>query len=195
MPSSGARRFFSTSTASARSGDTYNTVEPRILESRGASRDGGSSASASKWLSGLSRASAGFDAVSRSMAHKNAARVLPLPVGAHTSVWSPATMGRQPCAWGGVASANVEANQALVGSENAARGSAGLSDVIRGHRSHQVGHRGSFTQGSLGRALRDHEIGHFEVGKSRSSASRYPADVTRCRVSVRAASGQRGRRS
>ena len=58
------------------------------------------------------------------MAHKNAARVLPVPVGAHTSVWSPAAMAGQPSAWGGVGAAKADANQARVGSENAARGSA-----------------------------------------------------------------------
>ena len=61
MPCSGARRFFSTSTASARRGDTYST---RVPESDRA------------WSADISR----------SMAHRKAARVLPVPVGAHTSV-------------------------------------------------------------------------------------------------------------
>ena len=61
MPASGARRFFSMSTASARSGETYSTVVRR-------SRLGGGS-----WSS-------------RSIAHRNAASVLPEPVGAAQGV-------------------------------------------------------------------------------------------------------------
>ena len=65
MPVSGERRFRCTSTASAFSGDTYSTRQ-RCLGSSGT----GSLAS-------------------RSMAHKNAASVLPDPVGAMTRVCSP----------------------------------------------------------------------------------------------------------
>ena len=99
MPCSGARRFFSTSTASARKGDTYSTSVPS--SDTAASRD-----------------------MSRSMAHRKAASVLPVPVGAHTSVWSPAAMAGQPSAWGAVGAAKADVNQARVGSENTASGSA-----------------------------------------------------------------------
>ena len=99
MPCSGVRRFFSTSTASARSGDTYSTRVPP------------------------SDTAVSCD-MSRSMAHKNAASVLPVPVGAHTSVWSPAAMAGQPPVWGAVGAAKAAVNQARVGSENTASGSA-----------------------------------------------------------------------
>ena len=61
MPINGARRFFSTSNARARSGEMYRT-RVRAL------------------------ASAGSVVTSRSMEARNAVSVLPLPVGAHTSV-------------------------------------------------------------------------------------------------------------
>ena len=67
---------------------------------------------------------AGAPDMSRSMAHRNAASVLPVPVGAHTSAWSPAAMAGQPSDWGAVGAANVDVNQARVGSEKAARASA-----------------------------------------------------------------------
>ena len=85
MPCSGVRRFFSTSTASARSGDTYSTRVPP------------------------SDTAASCD-MSRSMAHKNAASVLPVPVGEHTSVWSPAAMAGQPSVWGAVGAAKADVN-------------------------------------------------------------------------------------
>ena len=37
--------------------------------------------------------------ISRSMPHRKAASVLPEPVGARISVWSPAAMAGQPCSW------------------------------------------------------------------------------------------------
>ena len=64
-PASGVRRLRSTSTASAFSGDTYSTRVP-------------------------ARPSGGLPAAPRvSRAHRNAANVLPDPVGAITSVLSP----------------------------------------------------------------------------------------------------------
>ena len=59
MPVNGVRRLRSTSTASAFSGDTYNTRVP-------------------------APAGRGSDEARRSMAHRNAASVLPEPVGAMT---------------------------------------------------------------------------------------------------------------
>ena len=66
------------------------------------------------------------------MAHRNAASVLPVPVGAHTSVWSPAAMAGQPSAWGAVGAANVDVNQARVGEAKAARSSAATPTPYRG---------------------------------------------------------------
>ena len=70
------RRFFSTSKARARSGEMY-TTRVRALRSSG-----------------------GGVVTSRSIDHKKAASVLPLPVGAQISVCSPAAMGGQPSSWG-----------------------------------------------------------------------------------------------
>ena len=50
------------------------------------------------------------------MAHRNAASVLPDPVGAMTRVFSPRPMALQAWAWAGVGSAKAAANQALVAS-------------------------------------------------------------------------------
>lgn len=44
--------------------------------------------------------------------------VLPEPVGARISVWSPAAMAGQPSSWAWVGAGNDEANQARTGSEN-----------------------------------------------------------------------------
>src|SRR5258706_1123314 len=73
--SSGARRFFCTSLPSARSGETYSTWV--------------SSGNDRPWRS------------SPSIAHRNAARVLPLPVGAEIRVWWPSRMRAQPSTCGG----------------------------------------------------------------------------------------------
>ena len=71
MPASGARRLRSTSTARAFSGLTYSTRQRRI----------GSSGIGS--------------AASRSSAERNAASVLPDPVGATTRVWAPSAIASQ----------------------------------------------------------------------------------------------------
>src|SRR3954452_5233991 len=52
------------------------------------------------------------------MPHRNAARVLPDPVGARISVWSPAAIAGQPCACAGVGSGNELSNQARTAGEN-----------------------------------------------------------------------------
>ncbi len=70
IPTRGERRFRSTSTASALSGDTYSTRVPRSASS---------SVPAPRWTS-------------RSSAQRNAERVLPEPVGATTNVWAPLEM-------------------------------------------------------------------------------------------------------
>ena len=69
IPVSGERRFRSMSTASAFSGETYSTRQRRL------------------------RSAGGGVAASRSIAHRNAASVLPDPVGAMTSV-SPSPVRR-----------------------------------------------------------------------------------------------------
>ena len=60
----------------------------------------------------------GGTAASLSMAHKNAASVLPEPVGATTSVSSPLPIARHAPAWAGVGSANDPSNHARVADEN-----------------------------------------------------------------------------
>ena len=100
IPVSGARRFRSMSTASALSGETYSTRVRRF----GSSGRG--------------------TAASRSIAHRNAASVLPDPVGATTSVSSPLPMAPQAPAWACVGSANAPSNQARVAGENPSSASA-----------------------------------------------------------------------
>ena len=109
MPTSGERRLRSTSVASALSGETYRTrqrcdgvVGPLARSSRPSS------------------------------AQRNAARVLPEPVGATTSAWSPpATAVHAPtCAV--VGSANAPVNQVLVGSEK--RSSTTAAIAVGRHR-------------------------------------------------------------
>src|SRR5689334_16474781 len=96
MPASGARRLRSTSTASAFSGLTYSTRHRRI----------GSS--------GTDRAAI------RSSAERNAANVLPEPVGATTSVWLPPAMALHAPSWAGVGAAKAPSNQAWVAGEKRA---------------------------------------------------------------------------
>ena len=50
-------------------------------------------------------------AARRSSAHRNAASVLPEPVGAEISTCSPVAIAGQACAWAGVGSANAPVNQ------------------------------------------------------------------------------------
>ena len=88
-PASGTRRFRSTSTASALSGETYRTVS-------------------------RSRFAGSGENMSWSMQERNAASVLPLPVGARRSVLSPRRMGGQPSACAGVGAAKERANQVRV---------------------------------------------------------------------------------
>ena len=60
---------------------------------------------------------------SRSIAQRNAASVLPDPVGATTSVLSPSAMADQACAWASVGTAKVPENHSLVSALNRASGS------------------------------------------------------------------------
>ncbi len=58
------------------------------------------------------------------MAHRNAASVLPEPVGAMTSVWSPPAMAAHASACAAVGAANVPVNHSRVSVLNCAMGSA-----------------------------------------------------------------------
>src|SRR4051812_15620764 len=49
--------------------------------------------------------------MTRLMAQRNAASVLPLPVGARMRVDSPRAIAGQPCCWGGVGVAKLARNQ------------------------------------------------------------------------------------
>ena len=60
---------------------------------------------------------------SRSRHHRNAARVLPLPVGAWIRVWRPAAMLAQPWAWAGVGAAKAERNHSATAGLKGASGS------------------------------------------------------------------------
>src|SRR6476469_4663670 len=92
MPAMGARRFFSTSTARALIGERYRTRVRSVFSGTGS-------------------------VTRRSMAQRNAARVLPEPVGARTRVWSPAAMAGQPLAWASVGAPNVVSNHSRTAGE------------------------------------------------------------------------------
>lgn len=90
IPVSGLRRFRSTSTASAFSGDTYSTRQ-RFRGSAGGGLD-----------------------VSWSSAARNAASVLPEPVGATTSTSEPSPIARHAPAWAAVGAEKAPVNQPRV---------------------------------------------------------------------------------
>ena len=98
MPTSGARRLRSTSIASALSGDTYKT--------RHRSRGGGT---------GLN--------IRRFRHDRNAASVLPDPVGARMSVDSPRTIAGHPARCASVAPAKTDWNHRRTGGSNRFSGS------------------------------------------------------------------------
>src|SRR5438093_8942265 len=92
MPASGARRFFSMSTARARSGEMYSTLVRR-------SRPGGGVV------------------VNRAIAARNAARVFPEPVGARSNVCRPSAIAFQPLVCASVGASNDPSNQERVAGE------------------------------------------------------------------------------
>lgn len=94
MPVSGERRFRSTSTARAFSGDTYSTRQ-RFLASAGGGAD-----------------------ASRSREARKAASVLPEPVGATTSTSEPAPMAVQAPSCAAVGAVKAPVNQPRVAGEN-----------------------------------------------------------------------------
>ena len=85
IPASGARRFRSMSTASAFSGEMYNTRQRLAFGGTGSN-------------------------MTRLMHQRNAVRVLPLPVGARMSVDSPRAIAGHPSVWGGVGASNEARN-------------------------------------------------------------------------------------
>ena len=87
MPASGARRFRSTSTASAFSGETYRTRQRSL------------------------RGGAGVN-INRLRHQRNAVSVFPLPVGARISVDSPRAIAGQPSCCGFVGASNALVNHA-----------------------------------------------------------------------------------
>lgn len=93
IPVSGLRRLRSTSTARALSGDTYNTRQ-RIFGSAGGGED-----------------------ASRSSAARNAASVLPEPVGATTSTSEPSPMACQAPSCAAVGALKAPVNQLRVAGE------------------------------------------------------------------------------
>src|SRR6266446_3688359 len=63
----------------------------------------------------------------RSIAARNAASVLPDPVGASSSVWSPAAMAGQPWAWAPVGAWKLASNQARVGAPKPSSGDSAIT--------------------------------------------------------------------
>src|SRR3954469_8505148 len=96
IPRSGARRLRSMSYESAFSGDTYTS---RVLRSP----------------------SGGGGAVSRSSPQRNAASVLPEPVGADSSTSSPRAIGGQACSWAAVGRSKARRNQSRTCGVNVSR--------------------------------------------------------------------------
>ncbi len=63
--------------------------------------------------------------ITRSMLHRNAAKVFPDPVGARIRLCPPSAMAFHPCSWAGVGARKLLSNQARVGSENRPSAMAG----------------------------------------------------------------------
>ncbi len=56
--------------------------------------------------------------ITLSMPHRNAARVLPLPVGARIRLWRPSAIADHPSVWAAVGSANEVVNHSRTTGEN-----------------------------------------------------------------------------
>src|SRR6187431_862678 len=104
MPAMGARKLRSMSTAKALSGETYSTRQRVSL--------GGSA-----------------EFISLSTADKNAARVLPEPVGESSNVDAPEMIAGKPSVWARVGAPSVDSNQSRAGRESSRRGSTVTSRV------------------------------------------------------------------
>ena len=78
----------------------------------------------------MPRSSGGGSFASRSSPIRNAASVLPEPVGAQSSVCAPDAIAGQPCSWAGVGpSGNASANQDAVAGEKRSVSVAAISAV------------------------------------------------------------------
>src|SRR3984957_20397982 len=98
IPTRGARKLRSTSTASALMGEMYRTRQRCCFSVTG-------------------------ENMSRLMHQRKAARVLPVPVGARIKVDSPRAMGGQPCSCGLVGAAKTASNHSQTGCANRAASS------------------------------------------------------------------------
>ena len=106
MPTRGLRRFRSTSTPSALSGETYST-RVRCL--------------AGGWS---------VELISRSIDHRNDARVLPEPVGATTSACRPVEMASHAPDCAAVGAENAPRNHAAVAGEKRSRTSVMVRPIL-----------------------------------------------------------------
>jgi hypothetical protein len=109
MPTRGARRLRSTSAAKAFIGEIYRTRQ-------------------------RCSCAGGGENISLLRHHKNAASVLPDPVGAHSNVLSPREIGTQPSDCGRVGAAKTASNQLRTAGLNSARISSGAVEVEAGGR-------------------------------------------------------------
>ena len=125
MPISGARRLRSTSTPRALSGEMYST---RVFR-RGALLFAAVRRPPVAAVStpGRGSGSAGAEMSSRSSAQRNAARVLPEPVGATTRACEPEEMAFQAPFWAGVGAEKAPRNQSRVGRLNRPMASDGCA--------------------------------------------------------------------
>ena len=122
MPISGARRLRSTSTPRALSGDMYST---RVLRWGALPRAGFRRPPlAAGSRPGRASGSAGAETSNRSSAQRNAASVLPEPVGATTRACAPEEMAFQAPFWAGVGAEKAPRNQSRVGRLNRSMASA-----------------------------------------------------------------------
>ncbi len=116
-PASGVMRLRSTSMARALTGDTYTTRVPRPGRRGAEAPAAGGGAGAN---------------ISRSSTARNAASVLPLPVGASSSRCSPPAMAGQAWRCAAVGPGNVAANQARVGADSTASAAVAPGSSARG---------------------------------------------------------------
>ena len=109
----------------------------------------------------------GSSTSSRSRHQRNAASVLPLPVGAQMSVCSPAAMAGQPRAWASVGPSNEASNHSRVAAAKGASGSAVGRGLERGTGPASY-HRGSRLAHPFGSRRRRHPL----AGARPATASR-----------------------
>jgi len=107
------------------------------------------------------------------MTERNAASVLPEPVGASTSVDSPRAMGGQPSACARVGAPNAARKYARVGSENNESGSTrpSVADLARGAAERLRHMRSAMPAQAAASAIAAHEIAARAWERSRASAT------------------------